>query len=214
MKLTKAQCWIRIHGLSMEYWQPKSIFSIARGIDTHLSLDDCTMNKSIGFFARVLVDIDMLYALPNQILVEGHGFVFIADNEFEKLPPFFFSCKMIEHDISKCIRHFDNLNNTLKSPIVVVVIIVQYKPMTFQTKETNDAPHKEVVGVTEKQNYAVEIQIYDVMFIMQGWWKLRELLLILITLLRLLLLGGCGSPVSQKFKKSTEDIGGWFKISG
>ena len=34
--------------------------------------------------------------------------------------------------------------------------------MTVQTKETNDGPHKEVVGFTDKQNYAVDVQLYDV----------------------------------------------------
>jgi len=93
----------------MEYWQPKAIFSIARGIDTYLSLNDCTMNKYRGFFARVLVDTDMLPALPNQILVQKPKFNFITHIEFDKLPPLCSSCKMIGHDISKCKRHPDNL---------------------------------------------------------------------------------------------------------
>jgi len=33
MKLTKTQCWVRINGLTLEYWQPKLIFSIACGIE-------------------------------------------------------------------------------------------------------------------------------------------------------------------------------------
>jgi len=45
------------------------------------------MNKSRDFFVRVLVDIDIIYALP-QILVERIGFTFIANIEFEKLPTF------------------------------------------------------------------------------------------------------------------------------
>ena len=32
----------------------------------------------------------------------------------------------------------------------------------MQTKKTNDAPHKEVVGVTKKLNFAIKIQIYYV----------------------------------------------------
>jgi len=49
MKLTKTQCWIRILVLPLEYWQSKAIFaifSVARDIDTPLSLDDYTKNKS------------------------------------------------------------------------------------------------------------------------------------------------------------------------
>jgi len=54
-------------------WQPKAIFSIASGIDIYFSLDDCTMNKSRVFFAKVLIDIDMIFVLPNQILVKILG---------------------------------------------------------------------------------------------------------------------------------------------
>jgi len=49
MKFTKVQCWIRIHGLPMKYWKPKSIFFIVKEIDIRLSLSEYTMNKSIGF---------------------------------------------------------------------------------------------------------------------------------------------------------------------
>jgi len=71
--------------------------------------------------------MDMLSALPNQILVEIPSFAFIANIEFEKLPPFCFSCKMIEHDISKCRRHPDNLNITKPPTILFKLVVVQYK---------------------------------------------------------------------------------------
>lgn len=80
MKMTKAQCWVRIHGLPMEYWQPKSIFSIPRGIGS-------PMKKNQGFFAMVLSD------LPHQLLVERLGFA-----------PFHSFCKMIGHLIANCRR--------------------------------------------------------------------------------------------------------------
>ena len=80
------------------------------------------------------------------------NFAFITDIEFEKLPLFCFSCKMISHDISKCRRYSDNLNSTTKTPTIVSKpIVVQYKHVIVQTKEINDAPHKEVVGVTKKK---------------------------------------------------------------
>jgi len=66
----------------MEYRKPQSIFSITRGIGTPFSLDDSTMNKSRGFFAIVMIDIDMLSTLPIQILVEKFGVSFISYIEF------------------------------------------------------------------------------------------------------------------------------------
>jgi len=65
--------------------------------------------------------------------------------------------------ISKCRRHPDNLNNTTRLPTIFSKHVdVKYKPVIVQTKETNVICHKEVVDVIEKQNYAVEVQIYDV----------------------------------------------------
>jgi len=102
MKLIKIQFWVCIHGLPLEYWQSKAIFSIARGIDTPLSLDDYTNHKYKGFFPCVLVDIDLLSNLPNQILVERPRFAFNVDVEYEKLSIFCSNCKMIGHDLSNC----------------------------------------------------------------------------------------------------------------
>jgi len=83
MKSTKTQTWVIIYDLPLEYWRPRAIFSITRGIGTSLSLDDHTMKKNKGYFAWVLVDIDILSPLPNQLLVERSGFAFIADVEYE-----------------------------------------------------------------------------------------------------------------------------------
>jgi len=72
--------------------------------------------------------------------MERTDFAFIANIEFEKLPSFFPSCKMIGFDISKCRRHSNNLNNTIKLPTVLSKLVVEYKSVTVQTKETNDVP--------------------------------------------------------------------------
>jgi len=56
------------------------------------------INLKKFFFARV--GIDILFALSNQILMKILDFAFIANIEFDKLPPFFSSCKIIGHGIS------------------------------------------------------------------------------------------------------------------
>jgi len=102
MKSTKTQVWVRIYNLPLEYWRPRAIFSIIRGRDTTLSLDDHAMRKNRGMFARVLMDIDLLSPLPDYLLVERPDFAFVAGVEYEWLPPFFFHCKMIGHELAKC----------------------------------------------------------------------------------------------------------------
>jgi len=68
------------------------------GIGTPLAFNNSTMQRIWAFFAKVLVDIDILTNLPSQILVERSGFAFIVDFEYEKFPFFCSHCKMIGHD--------------------------------------------------------------------------------------------------------------------
>jgi len=93
MKSTKSQAWVRIYHLPLEYWRPRAIFSITRGIGTPLSLNR-------GLFARVLVDIHILSPLLDHLLVECSEFSFVADVEYEWLPPFCSHCKMIGHELA------------------------------------------------------------------------------------------------------------------
>jgi len=103
MKSTKIQAWVRIYHLPLEYWRPKALFSIARGIGTHLSLDDHTMRNNRGLFARVLVDIYLLSPLPDEFFIEGSDFAFVTGMEYEWLPPFCSHCKMIGHELAQCL---------------------------------------------------------------------------------------------------------------
>lgn len=106
------QCWIRILGLPQEYWRPKILFSIARGIGTPLSLDDATTARTLGHYARVLVDVDPTGDLCDQILVERHGFAFFVGIEYERLPAFCPSCKLIGHSIDNCKHSTVKAKNT------------------------------------------------------------------------------------------------------
>ena len=60
------------------------------------------MTKNRGLFARVLVDIDLLSPLRDHRLVERRDFAFVADVEYEWLPPFSSHSKMIRHELAQC----------------------------------------------------------------------------------------------------------------
>ena len=78
------------------------IFSIIKCLGTPLVLDENTMRKKRGMFARVLVDIDMLSPLPDHLWVECSDFTFVAGVEYEWLPPFCSHCKVIGHELAQC----------------------------------------------------------------------------------------------------------------
>jgi len=102
MKSTKTQAWIRIYKLPLEYWRPRVIFSIIRGLGTPLSLNVHIMIKTRGMFARVLVDISLLSLFLDHLLIEHSNFSFVANVKYEWLPPFFSQCKMIGHELAQC----------------------------------------------------------------------------------------------------------------
>lgn len=87
-KLTNWQVWVRIFGLSLEYWRPTLLFDIAKGIGMPSQFDEKNVNKELGLYARILVDIDFVHGLPEKILVQQRDCKFFVSIEYEKLPTF------------------------------------------------------------------------------------------------------------------------------
>jgi hypothetical protein len=119
---TYAQVWIRIYGLSQEYWRPKILFAIASSIGTPICTDSFTnkpmLDRIFGHYARVLVDLNWFQELRYRILVERVGFAFIVDVEYENLPDVCSNCNIIGHHVGNCKRKKD-LNKPLQAAGVV-----------------------------------------------------------------------------------------------
>ncbi|KAK3225357.1 hypothetical protein Dsin_005219 [Dipteronia sinensis] len=91
------------YDLSWEYWHPKIIFDLARGIGVPLRLDMATMEGDFGHLTRVLVDIDVSTVPPSSLLLErdaSHS-SFISV-EYENLPAFCSICSSIGHFPNAC----------------------------------------------------------------------------------------------------------------
>lgn len=112
LKQTSAQVWIKIYGLSQEYWRPRIIFAIANSIGTPIYIDSGT-NKSdfdrpFGHFVRVLVDLDLTKEFSYKILVKRVRFAFFVDIDYEKVPKFYSYCSCIGHSLQSCRRNVSN----------------------------------------------------------------------------------------------------------
>ncbi|MCH82982.1 hypothetical protein A2U01_0003796 [Trifolium medium] len=103
---TTAQVWVRIYGLSQEYWRPKILFAIASSVGTPICTDAIAakpmFERTFGHFARVLVDMDLTQPLRNKVLVERKGFAFFVDLDYENLPNFCTHCKIVGHYLEIC----------------------------------------------------------------------------------------------------------------
>ncbi|KAK9288342.1 hypothetical protein L1049_016795 [Liquidambar formosana] len=94
---THTQIWARIYRLSQEYWHHKQLTSIARGVGIPLRIDDATTLRKFGYYARVLVDVDLSNPLPKVLWVERKDHGFNAELFYENLPHFCTCCKSIGH---------------------------------------------------------------------------------------------------------------------
>jgi hypothetical protein len=146
---SSAQVWIRIYGLSQEYWRPKILFAIASSVGIPICTDSFTnkpmLDRSFGHFARVLVDVNMTQELRYRVLVERKGFAFFVDIEYENLPDFCDNCNIIGHKIDNCKKKKDVIPIPKKKG---PEIAKQYVPV--QTKSV------EVVNIedTSPKNYS------------------------------------------------------------
>lgn len=52
LKVTNTKVWLQIHGLPLEYWEPKILFSIATELGIPLSLDRSTRQRIIWVFCK------------------------------------------------------------------------------------------------------------------------------------------------------------------
>lgn len=96
---SSTQIWVKIFGLSQEYWRKNTLFSIVSGIGSPICTDVATakpmIERTFGLFARVLVDIDLSQTLRHRLLVERIVFAFYVDLEYENLPDYCTFCKTI-----------------------------------------------------------------------------------------------------------------------
>ncbi|KAK3225744.1 hypothetical protein Dsin_005606 [Dipteronia sinensis] len=102
-KSSNAQVWVCFYDLSWEYWHPKIIFDLARGIGVPLRLDRVTMEGDFRHFTGVLVDIDVSTVPPSSLLLErddSHSSFILV--EYESLPAFCSTCSSIGHFPNAC----------------------------------------------------------------------------------------------------------------
>nr|XP_011465613.1 PREDICTED: uncharacterized protein LOC105351802 [Fragaria vesca subsp. vesca] len=62
---------------------------IARGVGTPLQIDKATRERQFGYYARILVDIELSQDLPTSLMVEKGNHVFSVNISYENLPHHF-----------------------------------------------------------------------------------------------------------------------------
>lgn len=103
---TYAQVWVRLYGLSQEYWVQNILFTIAGSLGSPICTDSTTakprIERTFGHYARVLVDMDVSQTIRYKLFVERKGYAFFVDVEYENLPDYCTNCKSLAHYVEIC----------------------------------------------------------------------------------------------------------------
>ncbi|XP_050379729.1 uncharacterized protein LOC126797093 [Argentina anserina] len=88
-----------MYGLSQDYWHPQHLMDIARGVGTPLQLDKATKECEFGYYARMLVDVDLANELPSSLMVEREAHCFPIEIVYENICT---HCGMVGHMADRC----------------------------------------------------------------------------------------------------------------
>ncbi|KAF9618666.1 hypothetical protein IFM89_002361 [Coptis chinensis] len=101
---SNALVWIRFPGLSLEYWEMKTLFSLGRAVGRPIHTDENTAKRKLGYYASVLVDVDLTQQIPEKIWVEveGRSIKFWQKVDTGHLPKFCNHCKRVGHLVTDC----------------------------------------------------------------------------------------------------------------
>jgi len=101
---THAQVWVRLMQLPQEYWGKQTLFEIASGLGSPLTIDEATQHKRFGLFARILIDVNLAEKLFKSIIVEREGHALTIMAQYEKHHLFRAHCKTIGHSVQSCSK--------------------------------------------------------------------------------------------------------------
>jgi len=157
-----AQVWLRIYGLSQEYWRPKILFAVASSVGSPICTDEAAtksrFDRTFGQFARVLVDMDLSQPLKYNVLVERKGYAFFVDFDYENIPDFCNHCKAVGHHVRVCkkLKNVDAIENnkqgarnTASKQNDALYLIPKTNQTYVQTKDgrNSQAKPKEVIDL-------------------------------------------------------------------
>lgn len=102
-KTTNALLWVRFPKLGQHYWDYKLSMTLGKGLGTPVGVYQRIISREYGYFANMLVDIDLSKLVSVGIIVkEEERKEFFQPVETPKLPSYCNICKTLEHEITQC----------------------------------------------------------------------------------------------------------------
>ncbi|KAL8556586.1 hypothetical protein ACS0TY_004150 [Phlomoides rotata] len=96
------QTWIRISELPLEYWNKHIITALASAVGTIIKIDERTLSRTMGRFARVLVELDLKHDREETLMFKHDGHCSFVSIQYERLTEFCKFCSVIGHTTGHC----------------------------------------------------------------------------------------------------------------
>ncbi|KAF6150995.1 hypothetical protein GIB67_016473, partial [Kingdonia uniflora] len=97
-----ALVWVKFLGLGVEFWEVDTLMALARTLGTPIQIDHSSVMMDFGYFAKVLVNIDLADPIPSKIMMEVEGGDFWQRIELGATLKFCSHCKIIGHTFAEC----------------------------------------------------------------------------------------------------------------
>ncbi|KAF5205415.1 Ribonuclease h domain [Thalictrum thalictroides] len=142
---SNALVWVKFPNLKQQYWEYESLMTIGRTLGAPMGVDRHTLDRHYGYFASVLIDMDLSKSIPDKVLVEvENGEEFLQEVVISKLPKFCSQCKMIGHATFEC-RHLQKKQVEAKNDEVPKVV---EKPKKKRNRRKKKGPPQVDVGTS------------------------------------------------------------------
>ncbi|XP_026410386.1 uncharacterized protein LOC113305579 [Papaver somniferum] len=94
--------WVHYSGLSLEYWDEQTLFTIGKELGEPVKVDEATLNFENGLYARVLIKIDLAKKITKKLWIKTKFGGFMQSFLLTKLPKFCNHCKIVGHVQAEC----------------------------------------------------------------------------------------------------------------
>lgn len=112
---TSVQVWVHLYSLPLDYWQPESLSAIGNKLGHFVKISEATRRGKYTSFSRICVEMDLLGALPNEMILEVFDEEWVQVVDYEHVPLRCHKCHEHEHIFRDC-----PLNNTESKNKVIV----------------------------------------------------------------------------------------------
>jgi len=127
-------------------------------------LDAPTRNRAFGYYATILVDIDLSKRAYDEILVEQKGFAFKVEVQYERRPLFCHHCYVIGHNVSTCkwLHPATKVTDHGKKPMAAELLTKKASPRQYRSdKGTSTSGTMQYVDVADPSASATIIDTQE-----------------------------------------------------